>query len=331
MQHSSASNLPSLSSTNPFSGDEEAQKAHDAASPSADATYRSAKSGLNISKRASSQKAASAAKLQIRSKLREDWEWPNAEQLQPLVELNLPHSDSAWRERESDSSLTVHTDPYRYESPDTVAEPVKLKRQKRHHQVQDEATWNDGLKVFMERRNAWTGAQLRATEADGQSLLKDDIPTPSTGQSDGSSGPDITEKSQDSVQNMSPPPSPSTVVPIGPPIISPDNEVRASITTATYSSIYSKIIVQGLTPTIPINLSDVVGAMVQGWKKDGEWPPKTEADQLAALRGKRGDEAYGVRDGSKKLAKKGVGKFKKVLGIGNEGSEESKATETAQV
>ncbi|KAE8147761.1 hypothetical protein BDV25DRAFT_159697 [Aspergillus avenaceus] len=64
------------------------------------------------------------------------------------------------------------------------------------------------------------------------------------------------------------------LVPVVPSLISGSNPIRASITPAMYPSIYSKIVIQGLTPTVPINLADVTKAMVQGWKSDGQWPPK---------------------------------------------------------
>jgi hypothetical protein len=64
------------------------------------------------------------------------------------------------------------------------------------------------------------------------------------------------------------------LIPVAPSFIPVSNPVRASITPAMYPSIYSKVVVQALTPTVPINLADVVKAMVQGWKSDGQWPPK---------------------------------------------------------
>jgi hypothetical protein len=64
------------------------------------------------------------------------------------------------------------------------------------------------------------------------------------------------------------------LIPIVPSLISKTNPIRASITHSMYPSIYSKVVVQGLTPTVPINLADATKAMVQGWKSDGQWPPK---------------------------------------------------------
>jgi hypothetical protein len=59
-------------------------------------------------------------------------------------------------------------------------------------------------------------------------------------------------------------------------MIATSNPIRASITPAMFPSIYSKVVIQGLTPTVPINLADMTKAMVQGWKADGQWPPKPQ-------------------------------------------------------
>ncbi|KAL4893168.1 hypothetical protein BDV59DRAFT_178576 [Aspergillus ambiguus] len=64
------------------------------------------------------------------------------------------------------------------------------------------------------------------------------------------------------------------LIPVVSSLIPSTNPIRASINPAMYPSIYSKVVIQGLTPTVPINLADVTKAMVQGWKSDGQWPPK---------------------------------------------------------
>lgn len=64
------------------------------------------------------------------------------------------------------------------------------------------------------------------------------------------------------------------LIPVAPPLISPSNPIRATINPSIYPSIYTKVVVQGMTPTVPVNLADLTKAMVQGWKADGQWPPK---------------------------------------------------------
>ncbi|TQN72146.1 hypothetical protein CSHISOI_03360, partial [Colletotrichum shisoi] len=68
-----------------------------------------------------------------------------------------------------------------------------------------------------------------------------------------------------------------TIVPISAPLLPPGNPMRASITPAVYMSLYEKVIVHALTPSCPVNLSDMIRACVVGWKRDGEWPPKPSA------------------------------------------------------
>lgn len=104
---------------------------------------------------------------------------------------------------------------------------------------------------------------------------------------------------------------PPTLVPVPPPLVPLSNAVRAAITPATYPSIYSKIVVQGLAPTIPVNLGDVVRAMVEGWKRDGEWPPKSRYEEEGE--GKRAVREEVVDEGR---VRRGVGRVKRVFGMG---------------
>lgn len=82
---------------------------------------------------------------------------------------------------------------------------------------------------------------------------------------------------------------------------------------------------------MPINLSDVVGALVHGWKEKGEWPPREGAGETTASTAARRDPRGAGRglgidekgDGrvlgkSSALAKKGVGRMRKALGLSPE-------------
>lgn len=42
----------------------------------------------------------------------------------------------------------------------------------------------------------------------------------------------------------------------------------------TYNQIYTEVCSGGAQPPIPINLKHFVNALVEGWKKDDQWPPK---------------------------------------------------------
>lgn len=93
---------------------------------------------------------------------------------------------------------------------------------------------------------------------------------------------------------------------------------------ATYPQIYSKIIIQGLAPTVPINLKDVVSSLVVGWKKDGEWPPRSDAEKAslaqataAAALGEGPGLGMGMGAHPRKAVRRSVGKVKRALGFGN--------------
>ena len=61
--------------------------------------------------------------------------------------------------------------------------------------------------------------------------------------------------------------------------------------------------------------------MVDGWKRDGEWPPKDSEGQVyqgkgTAANGNTGTLGDGI---GKAFAKRGVGRMKRVLGLEREG------------
>lgn len=223
---------------------------------------------------------------------------------------------------------TQDRDPYRFENPDAIKANVTERRRKRRAELEDEMRWNPGLRLFMDRRDAWTGARKRrALQAppgtkpgdrakihdvlSGSSVSQRHVPALSKSITNGShppSGGDAVrtetgisdqtkeETSHSSTSSVQPPSelleelsisprsetdlltedvddSDDSIVPVMEPFLQ-SNPIRSSITPALYTSIYSKVIVQGLTPAVPINLADVTKAMVAGWKADGQWPPK---------------------------------------------------------
>lgn len=66
-----------------------------------------------------------------------------------------------------------------------------------------------------------------------------------------------------------------TLIPVAPPLLPPQNPMRASVTPSIYPSLYDKIVVHSLQPSCPVNLADMLRACVVGWKRDGEWPPRS--------------------------------------------------------
>lgn len=284
--------------------------------------------------------AVQAAKLEIRTNVRQDWTWPPSPS-QSSTPLRITAS-TQWRQRDSDTSALPSPqnsqssisppDPYKYESPDSLPQPRVARQQKRRRMTQEERTWNEGLATYLDRRDAWVGARSTARQNSDTTLANNvtcisDTPATLTYPSSPSSS---------SSQSRSASPSPS-LLPLPPPILPPENPIRASITPAAYSSIYSKVVTQGLTPTVPVNLSDMVRVLVQGWKENGEWPPKGEGQVEAKAKATGGIRKSGTGEGKRKvptselravrenkekrgslLAIRGVGRMKRALGLGDD-------------
>lgn len=309
MQNSSADNLPSLSSTCPTTDATENTSSGGHETPSlsnhvSDLQPRATKKP--VTSRANDE-AVRATKQHIRSKLREDWTWPPISSLPDT--LDFPGTISEWRERDSDSSHAStpqdpSPDPYKYDSPDSLHQPVLSRKRKRKRRLMEEMKWNEGLRTYVERRDAWAGARTRPRTP--PPTFKSPFESPYSQARLSTNG------------TISTPPSPRTLVPVAPPILPPDHPIRATVQPATYPQIYSKIVIQGLAPTVPINLKNIISSLVVGWQKDGEWPPKSEAEkagqaQAAAVAG----EGMGIGAHPRKTVRRSVGKVKRVLGFGH--------------
>ncbi|KAL8772493.1 MAG: hypothetical protein Q9209_002445 [Squamulea sp. 1 TL-2023] len=347
--------------------------------------------------------AVQTATREVLANTKEEWTWPpSADQLRNRFPRRRMSTE--WRERESDttpqpsrSPSPNDVDPYKYESPNAVALALDHGRTKRRKLMDDELKWNEGLRVFLERRDCWTAAEYRSnasgfnedssrntdpqkgpttprdstspissehphgniisamafTTQDSESSTPASISSRSLATSTPSSAPPSTRTSHSTevalpttpgssttlppCQNYSACPTteqPSitlteTFVPIAPALLSPkDHPFLTPITPALYPTLYSKCIVQSITPSYPINLSHIVRSLVQGWKDEGEWPPKSTVPEDGKARGRKGSlrgkmralriEMEGTGEtgqvGLERVAKKGVGKVKRVLG-----------------
>ncbi|KAK0741748.1 hypothetical protein B0T21DRAFT_381540 [Apiosordaria backusii] len=218
----------------------------------------------------------------------------DAESVYSTISEDLAHFQprAEWTsDLSDDDGLQPVPSPFRFNSPDhvgtAVRESLETKRTRRRRAVREEASWNPGLACFEARRDAWTGARTVRVKP------KPIPPTsPSTGrrlsfwrlhrtESSGSqhSAP-LTPGSPprtSSHESTTPPVlyPVETLIPVPAPLLPPQNPMRASITPSMYSSLYDKLVVQGLQPACPVNLSDMIRACVVGWKRDGEWPPRS--------------------------------------------------------
>ncbi|KAI4104245.1 MAG: hypothetical protein LQ339_003864 [Xanthoria mediterranea] len=386
-------NLPSLSQTSPIND----LTSTETTSPTTEVFPRIRKhSKADASSRQRRAAAFQAAKREVLANVQESWTWPpSADQLGKKFPRRR-HS-TQWRERESDTSPRPSRSPspsqacpYKFESPDAVMSALDQGRAKRRRLMDDELKWNEGLRVFLERRDNWTGAQFQpnpsyqsgtspdwnpthessssvssahcpsdnlilppATSSNHDSDISSSISVStqslpmSTSQS--SSAPTSTRTSQSSehiptsspitptisapteisqTSQESPTVSARTLIPLAPPLLSPrDHPFLTPITPALYPTLYSKCIAQSLAPSFPVNLSHIVGSLVQGWKDDGEWPPKSNIQEeegnakgrKGSLRGKMKSlkidiEADGPQVGLERVARRSVGKVKRALG-----------------
>ena len=182
---------------------------------------------------------------------------------------------------------SVKEDPFRFESPDGVGETIKKseseRKRRRKKRLAEEMAWNDGVRCFIQRRDAWTGARRvsRSAKVGVSPIAKLRKCTSHSSEDEGSStaiDPETSDVDEEGWEA-------DTEVPVAPPLIPPTNAMRASINPAAYNTIYDKVILQQLTPSCPINLKDITRSCVQGWKRDGEWPPKSSVpDSLAGKR-----------------------------------------------
>lgn len=181
-------------------------------------------------------------------------------------------------------------EPFRFESPDDVGENIKNtqsdRKRRRKKRLAEEMSWNDGVRCFHERRDAWTGARrVSRYSATRAKFLPIEKLRKSTSHSseDGGSSTAIEPEASDAEEEW----EADIEIPIAPPFIPPTNAMRASITPAAYNTIYDKVILQQLTPSCPINLKDITRSCVQGWKRDGEWPPNSSVPESLAGRRRR--------------------------------------------
>ena len=236
-----------------------------------------------------------------------------------------------WRERDYSSedgsenenvetpvSASSKKSTYKFDGPDSVGVQIldrKLARKRQRQQdLDEEVTWNDGLAHWLARRDAWSGAHT----SQQVQLLERSRADPTTDSASASASVNSTPRSSVSSQesaavstpsstpeleptrtviNTRPPAPPSDLlVPMAPPVLV-NHPIRLRINPDLYSEIYSKIILQGRTPSVPINLLNLTGALVQGWKDDGEWPPKNAPAEKSFARKKSSGHESSLKSG----------------------------------
>jgi len=234
------------------------------------------------------------------------------------------------------------------------------KRARRRRALREEMQWNKGLACFEARRNAWTSAKTvrvrskpasppptsprsprrfffrhsmsgsppssvpsaAATSVEGSGTVSDTSSVARDAsdkelrrhRTQGSSVSDMAAAKLYPVE---------TLLPIGQPLLPPNNPLRACISPNVYMSLYDKVILNNLQPACPVNLSDMLRSCVVGWKRDGEWPPKPSApDPIAAARKKKKAPATGNDSGAKAARRMSFG----ILGREKDNKDEDSRT-----
>ncbi|KAH0543922.1 hypothetical protein FGG08_001823 [Glutinoglossum americanum] len=178
-----------------------------------------------------------------------------------------PPAPKSWVPRTIDSSPSTSpqpsppSSPYRFEHPDsigpTISAQLRAHRTKRRKLLEEEMTWNDGLRCWSARRDAWSGARTLDSDAVGEA-----------GNLNGEGG------APTATAPVTPPESP-TLVPLALPLHSL-HPPPGNLPPHTHPQIYAKIVLKSQTPSVPINLRDLTAALVQGWKDDDMWPPRPQ-------------------------------------------------------
>ncbi|KAF2829680.1 hypothetical protein CC86DRAFT_391781 [Ophiobolus disseminans] len=210
----------------------------------------------------SNQTAARAAKRFLEDRIRSDWAYPDVPPEWSASDEEVRDArdfrERYYGESESgDSSGGEEAGPYRFDGPDSIGDVVartrEARRKRRRERLEAEMQDNPGLRIWVERRDLWTGAASVKKYGTRQRRASPDSTIAET----------------------------FDVVPVAPRLLD-SNPIRASITPKAYPDIYQKIVVSARTPSVPINLGDMTKALVQGWKDSDEWPPRAAlADPLA--------------------------------------------------
>ncbi|KAF9737865.1 hypothetical protein PMIN06_004298 [Paraphaeosphaeria minitans] len=266
------------------------------------------------------QSASRAAQRFLLDRVRTDWSWPDTPDAWSQSDEEV-RGVSSFRERyygtsspsETEAEGADGSDPYKFDSPDSIGDAVEQKAQRKKRQrriaLEEEMKVNEGLRTFVERRDAWTGVAsvnkygtdgrpartqnaAQTTQAERSPSISADIsssnaPTPMSVDSQASAAAAHDEAFRTAVATTDEP-----LVPVAPRLLA-DNTVRKSITPRAYPDIFNKIVVSSRTPSVPVNLADMTKALVAGWKENGEWPPK--AAPLDPLAGKKRISLAAVR------------------------------------
>lgn len=256
---------------------------------------------VDVEKPSSKIEALRAAKRFLLSTIRSDWTYSTGGVTDTLsgvhIESREPldyrarsdgssdfESDGPGSKKRAGVSKSNENDPYKFDNPDAIGRSILEKQRKRRKLLEEEMEWNEGVRTYAKRRDAWTGATNRWPGKRKRMGPGFDTDNGRNGSNStdvsaewplSTSSPNQQSSSTDSMAPLEEETGPW--LPVYPPLLPDDNPVRANITPAAYATIYSKVVLQSLTPTVPIPLTHMTQALIQGWKAEGAWPPQATA------------------------------------------------------
>ncbi|KAF3911560.1 hypothetical protein ABW20_dc0110320 [Dactylellina cionopaga] len=175
---------------------------------------------------------------------------------------------------------------YRFHDPTSIGSPKITKEERkarRKMELEEEMRWNDGLRIWVERRDLWTQADKNGRVPIGKSKFED---------------VSLDLRFDDSFKAR----WKNELTPIPAVYLRHQNPFYDAVVPDAYPQLYQRIIIKGNTPTIPISLQHMTNALVEGWKADGQWPPKPNKPEPSMTR--------------KKTVSVGESMVKRVFGIG---------------
>lgn len=219
-------------------------------------------------------------------KERDEW-LSNDEEGDDTMKVPAPVNTISSHDTPTPKSKTDPTAPFRFDSPNGVDDSIKRsqeeKKRRRKKRLAEELAWNDGMRCFVARRDNWTGARKKVPKYPSGFVPVKKIPTRASMSSEDGGSSTAIEQDVDDDDFW----EDDIEVPIAPPILPPENAMRASILPGAYNTIYDKVVVQALSPSCPMNLKDITRSCVQGWKRDGEWPPRSSVPDTLKKKGRK--------------------------------------------
>ncbi|EGX47864.1 hypothetical protein AOL_s00081g191 [Orbilia oligospora ATCC 24927] len=188
---------------------------------------------------------------------------------------------------------------YRFHDPNTIGGSKATKEERkarRRKDLEDEMKWNDGLRIWIERRDLWTQADKNGRVPIGKSKFEDVSPTTAN----------INPLDLDAIRFQDGfsyrAKWKNELLTLTPNYARYQNPFYDAIIPDAYPQLYQRIIIKSNTPTIPINLQHMTNALIEGWKADGQWPPKPSRPEASITK--------------KKTVSVGESMVKRVFGIG---------------